>query len=406
MNRILAPAATCFTILIMVSPALASWEQGVSAFQAGRYQEAAGEFQSLVSANPVAPQGHYMLGLSLLQLRQAAAALEPLATAVELEPGNANYRLALAKTQLETHAADAALATLAAQDPAAVAAAQRGDFSRLLAQAATQSGRTDQASATLERALAADAHSKPLWLANAQIAQKLNRPRRAFDAYANAYAADPSDVELGRSTVQTAFAAARAHAGDDRRSWYELGSKVAVQLAGAAPTAAHHLLAGEASLGVQDYDAARSWFEKAAAADAADPWPRYYLARCASEEPETALKHLQAALERSPDAELTPQIHNARGAALRRLERFEEAREAYRTAANTAKVAEMDHLIEIQHGNDKWAAEKRRCEEKQSVVQAQLKDADYLEGTAAWRKLEKDAEDALAECRPYLDAAD
>jgi tetratricopeptide (TPR) repeat protein len=403
MNRIPAFAATCLSILIAVSPAFASWEQGVSAFQAGRYQDAVSEFQLLVNANPVAPQGHYMLGLSLLQMREASAALGPLAKAVELEPANANYRLILAKSQLETGKADAALTTLAAQDPAAVPAAQKGDFAKLLAQSATQSGRSEQAATALQRAVAADAGSKPLWLASAQVAGQLQRPRQELDALAAAYALDTSDGELGRSAVKTAFAAARASEGSERKTWYERSSKVAVQLAGAAPTAQHQLLAGEAFLGVQDYAKARSWFEKAAASDPADPWPRFYLARCASEEPEEALQHLAAALERSPDAELTPQIHNARGAALRRLERFEDAKQAYGLARNTAQVAEMERLLEIKAGNDKWADEKRRCEEKQRLVQAQLEDNELLEGTAGWRQLQQDADAALADCRPYLD---
>lgn len=403
MKKILNPAATLLSILIMVSPGFASWEQGVSAFRAGRFTDAVDEFQSLVSSNPVAPQGHYMLGLSLLQLRETTASLAPLSQAVELEPGNATYRLALTKTQLEIGRPDAALATLAALDPATVPDAQRETFGRLLAEAAAESGDDERSLAALDRALSVNPDSKPLWQARAQIAQRLNRQREAFDAFATAYALDPTDVELGRHTVQTAFAAARAHQADDRRSWYALASPVATELAGAAPTAEHLLLAGEALMGLQDYDRAGSWFEKAAAADEAAPWPRFYLARCVSEEPETALGHLRAALERSPDQDLTRQIHNARGAALRRLERFSEAREAYRLADNENKVAEMEGLLEIKQGNDKWAAEKRRCEEKQRVVQASLQDNDFLEGTAAWRKLEKEADEALADCRSYLD---
>ncbi|MEE8524323.1 MAG: tetratricopeptide repeat protein, partial [Thermoanaerobaculia bacterium] len=397
MKKILNPAARLLSILIVASPGFASWEQGVSAFQAGRFEVAVDEFQSLVNSNPVAPQGHYMLGLSLLQMRQATASLEPLAKAVELEPSNTIYHLALAQTQLEVRRPDDALTTLAAQDPAAVPDAQRSGFGRLLAEAATESGDGEKSLAALERALTVDPSSKSMWQASAQIAHQLNRPRRAFDAFATAYTLDPTDVELGRHIVQTAFAAARAHQDDDRRGWFQRASRVAVELAGAAPTAEHLLLAGEALLGAQDYDGARSWFEKAAAADPADPWPRFYLGRCASEEPETALSHLQATLERSPDEDLTGQIQNARGAALRRLERFEEAEEAYRLAGNEEKVAKMERLIEIKQGNDQWAAEKRRCEEKQRAAQDLLKENESLSGTAVWRELEKDVEAGLAD---------
>ncbi len=406
MKKILTPALTMLLILVAVSPGLASWEEGVTAFRDGRYAEAVDEFQSLVNTNPVAPQGHYMLGLSLLQMRETAAALEPLNEAVELEPNNATYRLALAKTQLEAGEPDAAVATLKAQDLAAVADAERDGFGRLLAQAATRSDRKETALAALEGALAVEADSKTLWLASAHVAQQVGRARQGFDAYAVAYGLDQSDVELGRNTIQTAFANARAKDGEERRSWYALATPIATDLAGADPTAQHFLLAGEALMGEKEYDQARSWFEQAAEADDADPWAHFYLARCASEEPEEALSHLQAALERQPGEGLTPQIHNSRGNALRRLEDFAAAKAAYAVAGNSEKVAEMERLIEIKTGNDKWAAEKSRCEEKQRVVQEQLKDNDFLSGTAAWRKLEQEAEEALADCQPYLVAAD
>lgn len=404
MKKLLIPSLTLLLLLTASSPGLAAWDDGVSAFQAGRYEEAADRFRAVVDGAPDAPQGHYMLGLSLLRLREPAAALEPLAKAVELQPASLDYRMALAQTQLKAGEPGAALATLAAQDPAAVTGPQRETFGQLLATAATRGGKAADALPVVAKALAADPRSKALWLARSQLDERLDRPQDSFEALVSAYELDPSDTALGQRAIQAAFTEAQAREDDARREWYRRAAAVATTLADAEPTPQHLRYAGEARMGLQDYSGALHWFERAAEVATADPLPHFYMARCAlaQGDAETALGHLDAAIERSPETELTTEIWNARGSALRQLERFAKAAEAYRRAGNTVKIAEMEDLVERQKNNEAWEREKRRCEEKERTVRARLAENDFLEGTEAWRRLEKEAAEALADCRSYL----
>ena len=324
--------------------------------------------------------------------------MEPLATAVELSPDQTSYRLALAQAQVKATDPDAAVATLGAQDPAAVPAELRASFSQLLARAASESRSSAAASAALKRALAADPGSKPLWLALARQAQRSGQSEGVFSALLKAHELEPADVETGRQAVQAAFSLAQASDDAERRSWYEQSSRVARQLVTAEPSSEHRLLAGEALMGAGDYAAARQMFEQAlpsAGSDAApEALPLYYLASCelALGEAENALGHLQASLSGSSDPGLQQRIFVAQGSALRHLERFEEAAEAYRQAGDEDKAAEMASLVKIRDDNRQWDAEKARCEAKHREIEQLREDNNDLEGTEAWRKLIRDTQ--------------
>lgn len=405
-----APFVTLSLALALVSvlaPAAAGadWDAGVAAFRAGRFGEAVAEFRTLVEQSPEAAAGHYMWGLSLLRQKQPGEALAPLGRALELEPEEISYRLTVAQAELEARRGEAALDTLRAQDPAALGADLRRPYGRLLARAATGSERPELAAAALRRALDADPESRELWRALAQVLRQMGETGETYAALAAAFALDPADVELGRSTVRAAFVAAREAEGDERRRWYREGAALARRLAVEEATAEHQILAGEALMGAGDYAAARPFFDAAAAAGEA--LPRYYLGRCelALDRPAAALEVLDQALGAAPEADLAGRIHAARGVALHHLRRFDQAAAAYRRAADPARAAEMERLAQVQEGNKEWAADKARCEAKRRQVEAHLDDNRFLEGTQAWRDLERWAAGELAGCEAYLGAA-
>ncbi len=398
--------------LLVAAPIFAAWEDGVAAFRDGRYREAAAEFQALISAAPEAPEGHYMLGLSLLHGRQEAEAVKPLVTAVGLNPEQTSYRLTLAQAQHRAGDPTAALATLEAQDPSAVAQPHRQSFGQLLAKVATDADPSEASRKILLRALDADAGSRPLWFALAHLAQRLQRPEEVFEALEKAFELEPGDAGVGRQAVAAAFALTRGRDDAERQRWYRQAAAVAGKVVEVSPSAASWLLAGEALMGAQDYGAARRMFEQAATPSAGapdapstpDPLASFYLASCdlALGEAESALSHLETSLANVSDLELRQQILVAQGKAWRRLERFEAAAEAYRQAGDAEKVAEMVQLGKIREGNREWDTEKARCEAKRRDIEQLREDNDDLEGTAAWRRLIRDTDEALVSCQPYL----
>lgn len=383
-------------------PLHASWESGVSAFKAGRYDEAAAVFEELVLSSPDAPQGHYMLGMSLLQQKRLDAAIKALGKAHELGPDDANTTLALAQAQLKASQADRALKTLAAADPAAVPKAARPNFEQLLAKAATASGLTGEADRALDRALATSPKSKPLWVAKATVAQRDGRSAERFTALAEVFEIDPKDASAGAGAVRAGIHLAQDTADPARKAErYRRAASLSRRLAAGSPTGEHLMLAGSAEMGAQDYEAALTSFEKARAAGSDDLLLDYYLGRSklALDRDQEALEHLQATLDRSTDAELTRSVHAARGLAYRKLERFDEAAAALRQAGDTSQAEEMERYAKNRR---EWEIAKAECVEKRQKIADLKAGSEELKGTPEWAELEQEFAAVLAACESYF----
>ncbi len=380
----------------------ASWDDGVSAFKAGRYDEAAAAFLSYVDSRPEVPAGHYMLGQALLRQQRFDDALEPLGEAVALGSGESRYVLALAQAQIKAGKAEAGLDTLVAADPGSVPDAMRPDFNQLLVQAAIASDRGEVALAGLEKAVAADPAERNFHVALAQVAGRHGEPERAFDALAAAYDLDPRDAEAGRGAVRKAMDIAYEEDQDKERKldWYRKGAELAGKLATTSPTPENQKLAGEAAMGAKDYEGAAARLGQALAAGIDDRRLRYYLGRShlALGNDEQALVNLQAALEREGD-ELVSEIHTARASALRNLERFDDAAEAYGKAGRAGKASEMADYAEHRR---EWAAKTADCVEKRAQITVLLEDDQGLKDSPEWKDLEQQATEILAACEPYL----
>lgn len=397
-------AVVVLLTVFLGSPLFANWDEGVAAFQAGRFQDAATKFHSVVDESPEFPAGYYMLGLSLLRQKQVDGALQHLAKAVELGPDDPRYRLTYAQAQIQGRKWDGALATLASLEPSKVPAANRKAYAQLVAQAATRSKNHDVALKALEKTISLDRSSKTLWLAVAHVAQKANRSQKSFSALTTAYDLDRKDDDLGRRAVHTAFAQAQKQNGDARQDWYGKGFDMARKWAERSRSSEAYLLAGQAQMGLKDYATAGTWFAKAAGADAGSPQAHYEQARCALalKEADAALTHLGAARERSPDADLTRQIYLAEGFAYRIREEFTKAADVFRKAGDEAKVAEMVELQERKDNNKLFEQEKRECKLKVAEIKKLKVEMVDLKGTDAWEQLESDEKAIVSACAAHL----
>jgi len=392
-------------LLFTVTPPLAAnWDAGVAAFQAGKYHDAVANFRHVVSRSPESPQGYYMLGLSLLQQRQAKVAIEPLLKAVELATGKAQYRLTLAHAQIKAHDSAAALNTLMVQDPAALPAQQLLSFNKLLARSAGDSDQYRLAKTALQRAIKKSPEEKNLHLALALLAAKNSRGAEEFAALAAAFQLDTSDTDLGRKAVHKAFGLAANAKGEERVVWYLKGAKRARQIKDPTAVAEVALLLGEAEMGSRNYAAARHSLRAAAAEDPGNPLPYFYLGQCALAETQAALAltHLNDALLRSPEASLANRTHAARGLALRYLERFEDAATAYREAGNAHKAAEMERLMAAKAQNAEWEKEKSRCLLRRQKLGELLSENQDLKGTDTWRELEEEHAEVVEICQQFF----
>lgn len=390
-------------LLLGTVPAFAGWEEGVAAFNAGRYDDAESEFRTFIERSPQAADAYYMLGLTLQRQKRTDEAIAALGRAAELS-GDPQHRLALSQALIKAGRGDDALESLAAQDPKALPQELRQPYNLLLSTAASMSSRPDAAFAALDRALAAAPEAKHLQAARAEVARKAGRLGAQIDALVAAFDIDPSDTGLLSQAFGVAMRAA-GNDGDQAAQWYRTAYDVARRWAEAVPSAETYIAAGEALMGAQSYPEARGWFEKAEAkAGTADAKLLYYIGSCylAEEQPQDALGRLEKALVEVKGPELRQTILLSKGSALRHLEEFRKAADVYRQAGDTDKVAEMIQLAAAQDENIKWEQARQECLRKKKVIEETRASTAELRGTPEWEAAEAEFSEVLAACEPYL----
>jgi len=326
-------------------PASADWKDAVALFQAGRYAEAAKEFEVIAAKRPKYPDAHYMLGSSLLKIDRAADAAAAFERAVALAEGEPRYRLALVQAHLVGGNVEQAMAGLAALDPAALPEELKPAYGQLLAIAADRTEKLAELLPTLERAAAALPDQRPLWIAAGKAHETGGDREAALAAFRRAIALDPADEAVAGHAVQLAWDAAKdAPSEEEGQRWQQTAVEVAEGLTAANKTLNSLLLAGEARSGAGDWEGARRWFDEAAALAPEDPLPRFYQARCAAglgKEAE-ALRLLDEALGRKPKPDLARRAWDLKGYAFHKLGRFAEAAAAYRKAGDAEKAAPLE----------------------------------------------------------------
>jgi tetratricopeptide (TPR) repeat protein len=83
---------------LAVSGAWAGYEEGLQHFKAGKYMEAAAEFQALVDQSPEYDYGYYILGYSFLKLNKLGDAEQNFRKAIELNGDKFEYHHGLAQS--------------------------------------------------------------------------------------------------------------------------------------------------------------------------------------------------------------------------------------------------------------------------------------------------------------------
>jgi len=102
-------------VILVVAAAPASFadlDQGMNYFRSGKYMEAAAEFQLLVDVSPAYDFGHYMMGVSFLQMKKPADAEKNILKAIELNGEKFEYYHTLAKAYFDQRQYAKSVATL------------------------------------------------------------------------------------------------------------------------------------------------------------------------------------------------------------------------------------------------------------------------------------------------------
>jgi tetratricopeptide (TPR) repeat protein len=195
-------------------------------------------------------------------------------------------------------------------------------------------------------------------------------------------------------------AAKAAPAEEGKKQWQATAVEIAEGLATATKTLNAQLLAGEARSTAGDWEAARRWFDAAAALAPDDPLPRFYQARCAAGlggEAE-ALSLLDETFAKKPDADLSRRAYDLKGYCHHKLKQYAEAAAAYRKAGDPEKAKSLEAAA----GQARQAAGRLAdCEKHLTELKTMLAEGREVLNPRDIRALEQRIEETTAECRQY-----
>lgn len=377
----LLAGAVVLLALVVSTPAQAEWEKGVAAYNSKDYATAAKEFEEVTKTNPDFAGGYYMLGLAQNAQDQLAPAVANLRKAVELDAGNASYKVALGQALLKTREYQQAYGLLKGLDMASMDAQYRSSYALLFAQAATKSGQPQDAIRVLSTQTRADGNNHRLYQALGVAYDEAGDDGKAFESFKRAYELNPKDQATGRSAVQSGILAARRTSSDAQKArYYTETGQIAERLASSSPTFDHYLLAGETWMGAKEYGRALEWFEKAKTSQPNNVLVHYYCSQCNTslKRYDAALRDLQTALRIGASGKLRTQIYNQMGYVHAAKRDFASAANAYAEAGNQAKVAEMRENQDKQAQNVQAEAEQAELRRTIAALELQIEELEEI----------------------------
>ena len=152
---------TCLAMLLLASTAFAGWDEGVAAFTAKNYQEAANQFQAYLDeieqlgGDPKEAQyqpAYFMIGQSQYAMKNYKEAIGPLSTSLELKTGDLNTQLVLGQVYFRSGDHKNAAKLFSSIDTSALPAKNKAQIAKMLAMSYEESGNTEMSLAGWENA--------------------------------------------------------------------------------------------------------------------------------------------------------------------------------------------------------------------------------------------------------------
>lgn len=377
-----------FALVAVSAIALADWTQGISAFNSGNFEEAATHFTEITRSNPDWPGGYYMLGRSQSEMGLEKEAIQNLQQAYDLDSSDSDTVIALSQALMVENRFTETRELLEGDKTDAMSAPLRSQATILLASAMLGEGETGAAVVLLQERLAVDSDNSALnrllgkaWAENGDL-------EGAYRSYARAFAVD-SEESSGMAAITTALELkGEATSTDQQIRWSRKALEIGKQLANTFPNAEYDLMAGEAALGAEDFEAAEGWFRAALSKDESDPQAWYFLGRTlvALGQESDGYEAFSTALTAEPNGGLARRINGRMGQiAACRLD-LELASTHYRSAMREDKAEQLDQLVvqfaEAQAQREKLSGNVREIQQMEREL-AELGDA---QGVSAMRE--------------------
>jgi len=373
--------AAVLVLLAATAPAYAEWNKGLEAYKKKDWGTAVKEFEEVTKTNPDYAGAYYMLGVSQRALGQVSPAIASLRKAVELDGGQASYKIALGQALLQADRYQDAYDVLKPLNIGSLDASHRSSYALLFAQAATKTNRTGEAIGVLTAQAGADPRNARLQQALGSAYSAAGDEPKAFEAFKKAFELNPKDVASGRNAVRAGISVARRTSSAQQKSrYYGQAAQVAESLATSSPTFDHQLLAGEAWLGAKEYSRALGWFDKARAKQPSNALVYFYSAQCKTSlnRLNPAIADLQQALKIGASGKLRTQVYNQGGYVYDKKKDYNNAISWYQEAGNQKMVAQMQDKQGKQAQNVKAREECAAFKKKIDALQLQVQELEKL----------------------------
>jgi tetratricopeptide (TPR) repeat protein len=345
--------------LLAAVPVFAGWDEGVAAFTAKNYAEAARQFEGIVRSRSDWAGGYLMLGRTQLLLKRTNDAVTTLRQAYDLKPEDLEIQLALAQAYLAARRPSESLQLLSKINAAGVPKERQLLYQQLQAKAAADSGQTAQASSALARAAATSPNNAGVQFNYGVFALNAGDTATAVTALEKAVRLAPNDAEKKKVLIQALVKQGRETRGSGKDAIYTKAATAARALVSISATFDNLLLLGETQLGAGQYDAAVATFGQASGKNGGEWLPYFYAgqAQTATAKYGPAEVSLRRALDRANSGSDKSRIHRQLGFVYEKQRSFAQAKASYRSAGDQASVTRVEE-------NEDIAAHNRQADEE------------------------------------------
>ena len=378
MRKPLIPVAAAL-LLLAALPALAGWDEGVAAFTSKNFQGAVTEFQELVKQNPDGWRGHYMLGLSLEQLKRKEEALHHLRKAYDLNPNELSAKVALGRAYFNVRRYGDVTQLLGTVDASSLPAKQRAAFYQIRGEAKHKAGDSQGAVGDFAQLAKLQPDSAKAQYRYGATALSMGQTDAGIAALRKA-----SQLEPGNSDMKRAYAQALIRKGRETRNkaskkqTYLLASKVAGDLASADASYDNLMLKISAELGAGLYAQAVETGRSAAAKSSGDWLAHFYLGQAytSNKQYQEAVAPLEQAKTKTSRPDDLKKIWKQLGFAYEKQKKYAQSIDAYQNAGDQGAVARVRENEETDRFNREVEAQNieiEKMKKEAAELEAELK---------------------------------
>lgn len=369
MTRPLFKALWAALILALLFPvaALADFEQAMSHFKAGKYVEAAAEFQALVDQSPDYADGYQMLGHSFIRMGKYDEAAESFQKAIELNGDKFEFHHGLAQAYLSTRQFSKAVATLRTAEPLATDDRTKYHLFYLRGMAYAGLEKWADTIEDLERANAiqpSDAILDRLGLAY----YSLGHTGKAVPILRKSLQKSPDNAgNLMMLTTGLLDMGAEASSDSQKEKYYEEAQASAERFRKLKPGYEADNLVGRAAFGAKDYATAERAFQRVIESKPDYCYAMVNLGKLyiAQEQWANAEKTLTQAATCAPRMAV---VHESLGFSVQKQGKLQEAIDHYKKAIAIKPSASVQKLIDTCQKNLEIRAENQAMAEEEARI--------------------------------------